>query len=85
MNVVKIYGKTNCTWCKDAKKLAEQYNLKYEYIDVSYADAMKELKELLPDVKTVPQIWWHGNYIGGYQDFVQEIENTLGGFTEQKF
>jgi glutaredoxin len=82
--MVKIYGKVNCSWCRDAKNLAEHYSLKYEYIDVGYTDGMKELKEILPDAKTVPQIWWHGRHVGGYQEFVREIESTLGGYTEQK-
>jgi glutaredoxin len=36
----------------------------------------EQLKSILPDVKTVPQIWWHGKHIGGYEDFASEIENT---------
>jgi len=82
--MVKIYGKANCAWCKEAKKLVERYSIPYEYIDVGYTDGMKELMEIFPDAKTVPQIWWHGRHIGGYQEFVQEIESTLGGFAEQK-
>jgi glutaredoxin len=43
------------------------------------------MKIKLPDVRTIPQIWWHGNHIGGYEDLVSEIENTIGGFGDQKF
>jgi hypothetical protein len=32
--------------------------------------------DLKPDAETVPQIWWHDNYIGGYNEFATEIENT---------
>jgi glutaredoxin len=82
--VIKIYGKVNCAWCRDAKKLAESYSLEYEYVDVGYTDGLRELQSLLPEAKTVPQIWWHGRHVGGYQEFAQEVENTLGGFAEQK-
>jgi glutaredoxin len=82
--MIKIYGKVNCSWCRDAKDLVERYSLPYEYIDVGYTDGMKELKNLLPDVKTVPQIWWHDKHIGGYQEFVKEVENTIGGYGEQR-
>lgn len=82
--MIKIYGKANCPWCKDAKKLADKYGLEYEYIDVGYTDGLRELTQLLPEAKTVPQIWWHDRYVGGYQEFLLDIENTLGGFAEQK-
>lgn len=82
--MIKIYGKANCLWCKDAKKLAERYGLEHEYIDVGYTDGLRELMELLPDAKTVPQIWWHDRYVGGYQEFLHDVDNTLGGFAEQK-
>lgn len=83
--MIKIYGKPSCAWCVKAKRLAERYNLKYEYIDVQYTEQFNELKEKLPDAKTVPQIWWDDRHIGGYENFAMEIENTIGGFGEGKF
>jgi glutaredoxin len=83
--MIKIYGKPECAWCVKAKRLAERYQLKYEYIDVQYTANLNELKEKLPNVSTLPQIWWHGNHIGGYEDFSREIENTIGGFGDGHF
>jgi glutaredoxin len=28
------------------------------------------------EAKTVPQIFWYGKYIGGYNELALEIENT---------
>jgi len=84
MSTLTIYGKANCLWCKEAKVLAERYMMNYEYIDVGYTDGQKELMARLPEAQTVPQIFWHDRHIGGYQEFMREIENTLGGFAEQK-
>jgi glutaredoxin len=84
MSIVKIYGKANCAWCKEAKALVERYQIPYEYIDVGYTDGMKELMERLPDAKTVPQIWWYDRHVGGYQEFAKEVEDTLSGYGEQK-
>lgn len=78
--MIKIYGKPACAWCVKAKKLAERYGMDYEYVDIQYKEGHDELYAKLPDVKTVPQIWWHGNHIGGYEDFAREIENTSGGY-----
>lgn len=85
MNTIKIYGKNNCPFCVKAKDLAISYGIKYEYLDIGYIDAYNELKALLPDVKTVPQIWCDDKYIGGYNEFATELESTMGGYGEQLF
>lgn len=85
MNTFKIYGKNNCRFCVKAKKLAVDYGVRYEYIDVGYIDGLNELRSLLPEVKTVPQIWYDGKHIGGYNEFATELENTRGGYGEQLF
>lgn len=82
--MITIYGKDNCPFCVRAKELAQRYNLTYEYRDLDNPTNIKDFKELFPGVRTVPQIMWHGRHIGGYNDFVIEIENTLGGYGEQR-
>lgn len=74
--MIVIYGKSSCGWCDKAMSLAEQYALDYEYRSVDNDYYKQQLKAMMPDVKTVPQIWWHGKYIGGYEQFATEIENT---------
>jgi glutaredoxin 3 len=83
--MVIIYGNQLCSWCKKAKKLAVDYNLQYEWRDTDEDGILNELKTKLPDAKTIPQIWWHGKYIGGYEDFVTELNSTIGGFGEGSF
>ena len=80
--MIIIYGKELCGWCDRAKKLCEDYKLDYEYRNVSHKNYLNELKEKVPNVKTVPQIYWKDRYIGGYEEFETEIENTIGGFGE---
>lgn len=83
--MITIYGTQTCKWCKAATALAEAHNLKYEYRSVDLNEQFYiELKALKPDMKTVPQIWWDNRYIGGYSDFAQEIENTIGGYGDGK-
>ncbi len=77
--MITIYGSKTCSWCEKAKRLADTFDLKYTYLDVSNPETMAELKTKKPDAKTIPQIWWHENYIGGHEQFATEIENTLGG------
>lgn len=73
---VQIYATETCPYCKKARSLAIQYGLKYEYNILFDDNSRREFKEKFPGAKTVPQIIWNGNYIGGYEDFKAEIENT---------
>jgi glutaredoxin len=34
------------------------------------------IKRLGKQAKTVPQIFWYGKHIGGYNEFAAEVENT---------
>lgn len=85
MSMIKIYGKTNCHWCNQAKDLVSRYGFEYEYFDIGLKKHYDELKEAVPDVKSVPQVFWYGRHIGGYNELVSEIENTIGGFGDQLF
>lgn len=80
--MITIYGKPTCAWCLRAKRLAEQYGLKYSYLDIEYKENYEDMIAKAPDAKTVPQIWWGERYLGGYEAFAQEISNTVGGYGE---
>ena len=82
--MITIYGHNRCVWCKEAKKLAERYSLEYEWKDTDNQENLNELKIKFPSVKTVPQIWWDDRYIGGYDVFSSEVENTLGNYGQDK-
>lgn len=74
--MIKIYGTPGCAACKNAKQVAEDHNLKYEYIDLHEGDNMVEFAEKFPGVRNVPQIVWFDKHIGGLGDFMKEIEET---------
>ena len=75
--MVIIYGTPTCGFCLRAKKLAERYNIPYEYKNVEQVVYRTEMVESYGgEPKTVPQIWWNGNYVGGYEEFSTEVENT---------
>jgi glutaredoxin 3 len=80
--MITIYGNETCVYCRKAKALAESYGLKHEWRDTDDQSVLNDLKIRLPNVKTIPQIWWHDRHIGGHEDLLTEIGNTLGGFGE---
>ncbi len=78
--MITIYGHSRCSWCLKAKELADSYMLKYEWLDTDEPSNLKTLKEAVPGVKTVPQIWWNDRHIGGYEKFLEEVEGAIGGY-----
>jgi ribonucleoside-diphosphate reductase alpha chain len=63
-----VYGKPGCPYCESAKRLLEAKGMDYEYIDL--VEAGKTAAEVTgrPDVRTVPQIYVEGKYVGGFTD-----------------
>jgi|TARA_R110002153_G_scaffold23791_2_gene76523 glutaredoxin 1 len=92
--MVVIYGKDTCGWCDKAVEVCEQQSIPYEYKsvdDVSTGPAyLLELKQLAAEqglvFKTVPQIWWNSQYIGGFDKFAEAIEATnIGNYGQGDF
>lgn len=74
---VSIYSQPNCVYCNMAKDLAKQHNLEItEY--VIGKDITKELFfELLPNARSVPQIYVNTIYVGGYQEFKDYVRDHI--------
>ena len=69
-----VYGKSNCPWCARAKEELELRGMPFDYIDLE--EIGKTAKEVTGrDVKTVPQIYLEGKYIGGYESLMEHLES----------
>jgi glutaredoxin len=83
--MITIYGAEWCTWCKKAKKVAEERGLPHVWKDVEDLTLYEEMKSKVPTpTSKIPQIFWYDRYIGGHDAFVAEIENTSGGYGDGK-
>lgn len=65
-----VFGRPGCGFCEQAKRLLEQKELAFKYVDIhaegiSKADLEKTIGR---PVETVPQIFKGAEYIGGYTD-----------------
>jgi thioredoxin reductase (NADPH) len=74
----KIYTKDDCVWCVKAKRLMQDYDLKYEEYKLGQDYTKEELRSLVPAhlPLTVPQIFVYNKRIGGYEDFAEYLEGT---------
>ena len=69
-----IYGKSNCPWCKLATEELSLRGMTFDYIDLE--EIGKTAAEVTGrKVKTVPQIYIEGQYVGGYEDLMSHLES----------
>ena len=76
MNNIVIYTQDMCGYCIAAKEEFESREWDYTTHNIKHADNYDNLKELLPDVKTVPQIWIDGKHIGGYDELKEWLKTV---------
>ena len=71
-----VYSKAQCGYCDMTKNLLEQKGIEFEEkrIDSNVA-ILDELKEKVPSVRSVPQIFLDNEHVGGYN----ELRNKLQG------
>ena len=68
-----IYGKDDCPFCHMAKEEFRILNIPYDFIDIVKLGKTAAEVTGRKDVKTVPQIYLKGEYIGGYDEFMTHI------------
>lgn len=67
--MIEIYGKPGCSFCESAKMLCEELHLDFTYKTMGVDYTKEQLLELVPGVRTVPQIFVNNNLVGGYKEF----------------
>ena len=79
MKNITIYTGPLCNYCEAAKKLLARNNVTYKEINVATVDgAMDEMIKKTNGKKTIPQIFFDDQHIGGYDEVrTLEKENKL--------
>ena len=79
MKLVTIYTGPLCNFCDAAKRLLTRNNVEYKEINIATVDdAMDEMISKASGKRTIPQIFFDDNHIGGYDDVrTLEKENKL--------
>jgi glutaredoxin len=71
-----VWSKDNCPYCTRAKNMLKTKGIRFEERNLSSGSWTREqLFESVPNAKTVPQIWLHGKYVGGYTELEQYFED----------
>ncbi len=69
-----IYSREKCSFCTKAKTLLTLRGFSFEEKQIDRDVTLEAFKELFPTAKTVPQITYNGNNIGGYTELEQYIK-----------
>ena len=79
MKSVTIYTGPLCNFCSAAKRLLTRNNVEYKEINISTIDgAMDEMIKKANGKRTIPQIFFNDQHIGGYDDVrALEKDNKL--------
>lgn len=72
--VVEIFGGNGCPYCTKAIALCERLKLIHVYKNVDDdEEAFFQLHGRIGSWKTVPQIFWGSEHIGGYDDLAKRL------------
>ena len=79
MKNIIMYTGPLCNFCEAAKRLFTRNNIKYQEIDISSKEGlMEEMIKKSNGKKTIPQIFFDDQHIGGYEEVrALEKENKL--------
>jgi glutaredoxin 3 len=79
MKSVTIYTGPLCNYCDAAKRLLTRNNVEYKEINIATVEgAMDEMIVKAKGKRTIPQIFFDDQHIGGYDDVrALEKENKL--------
>ena len=79
MKNIIMYTGPMCNFCDAAKRLFSRNNIKYEEIDITSKDGLKdEMIKKSNGRRTIPQIFFDDYHVGGYVELrALEKENKL--------
>lgn len=72
----QVWSQTNCPACTEAKRLLDLHGVQIEERMLGINGySKKDLIELVPDARSVPQIFLDGVYVGGLQELKRKLAN----------
>ena len=68
-----VWSKPNCPQCTSAKQLLKLNNIEYEEKNIADGHKIQDLLALVPNAKTMPQVWLDDEHIGGYLELRKKL------------
>ena len=70
-----VWSNVGCTFCEQAKTLLKQKGIEYEEKNIAEGHKIQDLLELVPNARTMPQIWLDDEHIGGYHELGKKLKD----------
>lgn len=70
-----VWSKDNCPFCVRAKSLLESKGIEYEERKIGQEWSKEQLLDVVPNARTVPQIFLDEKHIGGCTDLEEHFRN----------
>ena len=70
-----VWSNVGCTFCEQAKTLLKQKGIEYEEKNIAEGHKVQDLLELVPNARTMPQIWLDDEHIGGYHELEKKLKD----------
>ena len=71
----EIFSAPGCSYCEAAKRLLRERGIAFDERDISDAAVLAEFRARLPRVRSIPQIFFAEQHVGGYEDLCLKLEN----------
>ena len=76
MRNIVMYTGPMCNFCNAAKRLFSRNNIKYQEVDISTKDGLRdEMIKKANGKRTIPQIFFDNLHIGGYEE-LRDLEKS---------
>ena len=71
-----VCSKDNCAYCDQAKALLEQRGIEFEERKIGHGYTREQLLESVPTARSVPQIFLNDEFVGGFTELRQRLNNA---------
>ena len=71
-----VWSKPACGYCVKAKNLLASKGIEVEEKNIAEGHKVDDLLKLVPNARTMPQIWLNEEYIGGYFELEKKLADS---------
>lgn len=76
-STAQVWSQPNCPACDEAKRLLELHQIPYAVCELGQPGyTKKELIDLVPNARSVPQIFLNGFHVGGLQELKRLLNDN---------
>ena len=72
-----VWSKPACVYCEKSKALLKSKGIEYEEKNIADGHKIQDLLEMVPNARTMPQIWLDEEHIGGFYELEKKLQDLV--------